>query len=1130
MATSATPTLQTSSDRDTLARALAATLSNNSAERQSAEALLQQLSHSVDHPSHLLQLAATHDPLVAPAAAVRLKNLLRASRVPPAPLSPVARDPVRTHILHVLSVTRISIVEAALAESIRWLISLDYPSRWHNLLPEISAFLSSGDASRVFASLLALRQLTTCYEFKSRDPLKLSPNDENDHGLAHPRQPLESLATACFPSLLALYHHLDALVAKPPDPASSAERDRACHAQRIIVKIFWSVTHFILPPCLAEGDAMDNWMKAFLTTFQRPCQLVNIEADEELLTVPEWKTKKWIAQVFSRFLRRYGSPKKIPVDEPWACTIADIFKTRHAEPVTVVVLDVLCSEPNGHQLSPRVAQICLDYIEEAIETARLWAIVCPRVDTLLTRVVFSYLCFSNADEELWESEPGEYVRKQYDFSEDLTSPRMAASNLLTKMGDLRSKRTVLPFLHYLMQSVFDPFVKATAGSPEKVALARQKVGAFASIAAVKRKLISKPDLARSLMNVLKLHVEPDLRSEFGFLRSESAWLMGQIASTVWDSFSKEVGDRILRGCVTLLEDREVPVQASAAGALQFLMDQEGATVLIDPVAPQLLERLLQLMDRMSDSYGSLLPAIDKLVERHSDAIMPVALPLVERLMSAFGRAAEGILRNGDDDDDDLVFTAAQVLHLLSSIIAAVGTWDISEKNRKARTLDGIEEKLKPLLSSMFQDTHQVFVEELLDVLGMLIAQMGEVKGKLSPLLLSLVPKMTQSVELWAADYVKEMLNTVEGYLTFAIDDLCAMENGLSSLIQMAQHLWSSKFDEREAICGAQIAEMIVMSLRKVDSVDERYKTEVVVRIGRAAAQRLVKVSGDDVAFREHLFTVVLECCYVDANNMLTTLGVQPVMQLIGAHAVNIRTLEKVYSKKGVMLGLCGILCTKGLVREESKVFLVNLILQLLHMIEDHKGKVGNAGSSGTGTGHNGNTDSGFSGPNWPPAVLEGKPVLLGKWDGNSLKGANGFDALETAADDDAASDLEDDEDALNILDEVTSDRAPERLGRLSGTTGLGIEALEQLSGSNGALLASSGLFNFDDLDDVDDDDVIGLGGHVLDEVDEVSYLVECVRAASTEAWWSAVSAQDRVALEQLAHRVEAQQRAAKQDL
>ena len=137
-------------------------------------------------------------------------------------------------------------------------------------------------------------------------------------------------------------------------------------------------------------------------------------------------------------------------------------------------------------MSKRVAHLALDFIEEAIETSQLWVVIKPHVDTLFTKVVFSYLSFSDIDEELWHNDPGEYVRKQYDFTEDLTSPRMAASNLLTKMADLRSKSTILPFLQYLVQVVLEPYKVH-----ESKELARLKVGAFAALAAVKMKLKKK---------------------------------------------------------------------------------------------------------------------------------------------------------------------------------------------------------------------------------------------------------------------------------------------------------------------------------------------------------------------------------------------------------------------------------------------------------------------------------------------------------------------------------------------------------------------------------------------------------------------------------------------------------------
>lgn len=902
-----------------------------------------------------------------------------------------------------------------------------------------------------------------------------------------------------FPNLLAMYNHLDSLVAKPGGPET--ERDHAARAQRLVVKIFWSCTHFILPPCLAEGDAIDGWMNAFFITMRRPCTPAAVDEPEELNEVPEWKTKKWIGQVLTRFLKRYGSPKKVPVDEPWAHTIVENFKSRHAEPATAVMLHLLSSEPNGQQLSRRVAHLALDFIEEAIETAQLWAIILPHVDTLLTRVVFSYLCFSEADEDLWANDPGEYVRKQYDFTEDLTSPRMAASNLLSKMADLRSKKTILPFLQYLMQSVLEPFQRAPAGSPERARLTRQKVGAFASLAAVKVKLISRPDLANSLMSVLKIHVEPDLQSEFGILRSESAWLLGQISSCGWEEFSKQIGESALRGCVLLLADADVPVQASAAGALQFLMDQNGASTLIEPAAPHLLERLLQLMDRMPDGFASLLPAVDKLVERYSDKIMPVAVPLVQRLISAFLQSSGGILTEGDDDDDDLVFTAAQVLHLVSSVLSSVGEWTQVRNEERSRMFATLEKELEPLLSPMFEETHQVFVEELLDILGILIVQVGELNGRLSPLLLSLVPKMAAGFEDWAADYVEQMKDSIEGYLTFGLGDISAMDGGtgLNWIIGMVERLWSDKFEDCEAVYGAKISECLVMNLAKVETVGDATRRDIVVRIGRGAAariERLIRCRDDGGSLRERLFCVVCECCYVDAEGVLKGLGSQSLMQMIGRETQDLGRLERIYTKKSVILGLCGILCTRGFVQEESKPHLVRLMVELQKLVD-----VQRAG-----------------GVSCADVALEGAKTG-GRW-GLSGKELNGLSGFSLPRKEDAASDLEDDEDATNLLEEW-GERQSVGLGSMSG---LGIGQVQQLVVGGGGVL-ESGLFDFDDVGGhEDDDELVGVVGHVLDEIDEVAHLVRCVKVASVDVWWECVGKAERDALEVFAKRVDGRAR------
>ncbi|CDF41314.1 unnamed protein product [Chondrus crispus] len=886
--------------------------------------------------------------------------------------------------------------------------------------------------------------------------------------------------------MLALYRNLDVIVAKPPHPADPTVRTNAAMAQRLIVKVFWSCTQFILPPCMADVDTLTSWMNAFLETFRRPTLHPYIDDVEELNIEPEWKTKKWIANVLTRFLKRYGSPKKVPIDEPWAKQVALVFKERHAEEATTAMLEVLSAETKGQQLSQRVAHLALDFIEEAIETAALWAVIHPHVDTLLARIVFPYLCFLPSDEETWVNDPSEYVRKQYDFNDDFTSPRMAASNLLTKMSDLRSKSTILPFIQYLLQNVLDPFQRAPVGSQQRATLARQKVGAFALLAAVKAKLMSKQDLSESFLSVLKTHVEPDLRAEFGFLRAESAWLLGQIAARGWNEFSAQLGEASLRGCVNLLEDSELPVQAAAAGALQFLMDQDGSSALIAGVAPQLLQRLLQLMDNMSDGYASLLPAVDKLVVRYPDEIMPLTVPLVQRLMVAFGQSARAIIVDGDDEDDEMAFASAQVLNLISSIISGFAEWRQPSREEKASVLHSVEAELQPLLSSMFDESHQVFVEELLDILGSLIMQTGELNGKLSPFLLSLIPRMVHGFHDWAADYAEHMMEAVTGYLRFDLPSVISLDGGTNAFVPMIKRLWSDNFDDSDANFGSRIADMLILNLNKVQPLSNELIQQVIVELARGAAERCVKTAPDQTALRQRLFSIVMLCTYVDAGSVLKGLGPTSVMQLIGSHSNDLHLFDRIHSKKSLILGIGAILCTRGVIDEESKPPLLNLAIRLQMMIDEQRTSNCQAGEQ----------------------VTESLAALS--------KDTNGTSPFAFAPINDQGSDLEDDQDATNFVDDL-NDADEGGLEKLAAGTGISVETLEQLN-TNGTI--EHGFFDLDALAEEDDDEGT-FDSHPLDDIDEVECLVRNVKESTADnTWWSKVPEQDKIAMEQLARRTQ----------
>ena len=62
-------------------------------------------------------------------------------------------------------------------------------------------------------------------------------------------------------------------------------------------------------------------------------------------------------------------------------------------------------------MSPRVVNLILKYIGQAIIVDHTWKVIKPHVQTLITGFVFPHMCFSDEDQELWTEDPQEYIRK-----------------------------------------------------------------------------------------------------------------------------------------------------------------------------------------------------------------------------------------------------------------------------------------------------------------------------------------------------------------------------------------------------------------------------------------------------------------------------------------------------------------------------------------------------------------------------------------------------------------------------------------------------------------------------------------------------------------------------------------------
>lgn len=65
----------------------------------------------------------------------------------------------------------------------------------------------------------------------------------------------------------------------------------------------------------------------------------------------------------------------------------------------------------GQYIAPRVTNLALQYITTGVSLSASWKTMKPHMQSLLANVVFPLCCFDDEDQELWDEDPQEYIRK-----------------------------------------------------------------------------------------------------------------------------------------------------------------------------------------------------------------------------------------------------------------------------------------------------------------------------------------------------------------------------------------------------------------------------------------------------------------------------------------------------------------------------------------------------------------------------------------------------------------------------------------------------------------------------------------------------------------------------------------------
>ncbi|KAH7967743.1 hypothetical protein HPB52_002096 [Rhipicephalus sanguineus] len=308
-------------------------------------------------------------------------------------------------------------------------------------------------------------------------------------------------------------------------PSRSAEAEKLA---KQILKIYFALVQYHFPLGLISRDVCTQWMELLRVILDRPVPDVANQVDEdERPELPWWKCKKWAFHIVTRIFERYGSPGSVSKEYG---EFADFFLKAYTEGILQVVLRLLDQHRQKVYVSPRVLQHALNYLRHGVSHAFSWKFLKPHIVGIVLEVVFPLLCHNDQDDELWKTDPHEYIRLKYDVFEDFLSPVTAAQSWC-HMDQMEA--------------------------------------------------------------MLVAHVYPEFGSSEGFLRARACWVLHYFCEMPFRTEANLLrAVELLTHC--LLHDSELPVRVEAAIALQACLTcQEKAQATVKPKIKEITMELLR---------------------------------------------------------------------------------------------------------------------------------------------------------------------------------------------------------------------------------------------------------------------------------------------------------------------------------------------------------------------------------------------------------------------------------------------------------------------------------------------------------------------------------------------------------
>lgn len=407
-------------------------------------------------------------------------------------------------------------------------------------------------------------------------------------------------------------------------------------------------------------------------------------------------------------------------------------------------------------MAPRVLQQTLNYINQGVSHALTWKNLKPHIQGIIQDVIFPLMCYTDADEELWQEDPYEYIRMKFDVFEDFISPTTAAQTLLFTACSKR-KEVLQKTMGFCYQILTEP-----NADPRKKDGALHMIGSLAEI--LLKKKIYKDQMEYMLQN----HVFPLFSSELGYMRARACWVLHYFCEVKFKSDQNlQTALELTRRC--LIDDREMPVKVEAAIALQVLIsNQEKAKEYITPFIRPVMQALLHIIRETEND--DLTNVIQKMICEYSEEVTPIAVEMTQHLAMTFNQ----VIQTGPDEEgsDDKAVTAMGILNTIDTLLSVV-----EDHKEITQQLEGI---CLQVIGTVLQQHVLEFYEEIFSLAHSLTCQ------QVSPQMWQLLPLVFEVFQQDGFDYFTDMMPLLHNYVTVDTDTLLSDTKYLEMIYSMCK--------------------------------------------------------------------------------------------------------------------------------------------------------------------------------------------------------------------------------------------------------------------------------------------------------------------------------------------------------